>query len=102
MRGWGQVSRSAKTHRDSIFWLDKTMSEERTKRPESKRPKMDIKDRAKQFAPYAALGRLDSVLGEVERKRDVGDPEREIILEDLTMEEIELFTDESLKDGETI
>jgi len=102
MSYWGKVSRSAKAHRDSIFWLDKTMSEERTKRPESKRPKMDVKERAKQFAPYAALGRLDGILGEVERKRDVGDPERERLLEDLTMDEIEMLTDDALKDGETI
>lgn len=102
MSYWGQVNRSAKTHRDSIFWLDKTMSEERTKRPESNRPKMDIQDRAKQFAPFAALGRLDSVLAEVESKRDVGDPTRELILEDLTMDEIEMLTDDALKDGETI
>ena len=80
----------------SIFWLDKTMREERTKRPDNIRPKMDVGERAKLFAPYAALGRMDSILKEVEKRRDVGDPEHEKILEDLSMEEIEMLSSENI------
>ena len=96
MNYWGSVSRSGKTRRDSIFWLDKKMSEERTKRPENIRPKMDIGERAKQFAPYAALGRMDAILKEVERQRDVGDPEHEMIYDDLSLDETLQLTSENI------
>ena len=100
MSSWGSVSRSGKAKRDSIFWLDKKMSEERTKRPENIRPKMDIGERAKQFAPYAALGRMDAILKEVERQRDVGDPEHEMIFDDLSLDEIEKLTSENVSEEE--
>ena len=64
------------------------MREVRTHRPESTRTKMSITDRAKQFAPYAALGRLDSVLLEMERHVDNGDPEHVIDWSDLTQDDI--------------
>ncbi|MBR5930464.1 MAG: hypothetical protein IKZ95_00390 [Lachnospiraceae bacterium] len=96
MSSWGSVSRSGKAKRDSIFWLDKKMSEERTKRPENIRPKMDIGERAKQFAPYAALGRMDTILKEVERQQDVGDPEHEMIFDDLSLDEIEQLMSENV------
>ena len=96
MSDWGCVSRSGKTRRDSIFWLDKKMSEERTKRPENIRPKMDIGERAKQFAPYAAFGRMDAILKEVERQRDVGDPEHEMIYDDLSLDETLQLTSENI------
>ena len=80
--------------RPSIFWLDVTMSEIRDKRPENIRPKMDVGERAKQFAPFAALGRMDEVLCEVEKRRDVGDPERVPWLEDLSLEEIDMLSAE--------
>ena len=62
MNTWSEISRAGKARRSSIFWLDRTMREERTKRPENIRPKMDVGERAKLFAPYAALGRMDTVL----------------------------------------
>ena len=100
MSDWGSVNRSGKTRRDSIFWLDKKMSEERTKRPENIRPKMDIGERAKQFAPYAALGRMDAILRDVERQRDVGDPEHEMIYDDLSLDETLQLTSENITDEE--
>lgn len=85
--------------RPSVFWLDVTMSEIRDKRPENIRPKMDVGERAKQFAPFAALGRMDEVLSEVERRRDVGDPERIPWLEDLSLEEIDMLSAEGELSG---
>jgi len=76
------------------YWLDKKMSELRDKRPENIRPKMSNSERAKQFAPFAALGRMDELLKSVEEKRDVGDPEHIAFLEDLSEEEIAMMTSE--------
>lgn len=80
------------------FWLDKLMSELRNKRPENIRPKMNRGDRAKQFAPFASLGRMDAMLKTVEDRRDVGDPEHEVWMNDLSEEEIRLFSAETLND----
>ncbi|MBR3004897.1 MAG: hypothetical protein IKH67_07530 [Lachnospiraceae bacterium] len=63
------------------------MTEIRTHRPESSRPKMNITDRAKQFAPFAALGRLDSVLLEMERQMDNGELTHVMDLSDLSPDE---------------
>lgn len=46
---------------------------------------MKIADRAKQFAPFAALGHLDSTLKAVEEGRDIGDPEHISNLEDFDL-----------------
>jgi len=43
---------------------------------------MPVSERAKQFAPFAALGRLDDMLRAVEEGRDTGDPEHLANLED--------------------
>ena len=67
----------------------------RTCRPESTRPKMKVSDRAKQFAPYAALGRLDDVLLAMEAQRKTGDPEHVIDLSDFSEEEIALMLAEN-------
>lgn len=87
---------TGKTRRSSIFWLDHTMKEERTKRPENIRPKMDVGERAKLFAPYAALGRMDTVLKHVEEEQTTGELTHEAIWDDLSMEEIELLMSESI------
>lgn len=71
------------------------MREIRNKRPENIRPKMDVGERAKQFAPFAALGRMEGILSEVEGQRDVGDPERIPWLEDLSFDEIDMLSAES-------
>ena len=81
------------------FWLDKLMSEIRKKRPENIRPKMKREDRAKQFAPFASLGRMDKMLKAGEDNRDVGDPEHEAWLSDLSEEDISRLSAESLEDG---
>lgn len=44
---------------------------------------MDIGERAKQFAPYAALGSMEPYLRDVAMGRDVGDMEHEEFFEDL-------------------
>ena len=49
--------------------------EERTSRPPHIRPPMARENRAKQFAPFAALGRLDDTLKAVEEGRDIGELE---------------------------
>ena len=54
----------------------------RTERPARVRPPMEVTERAKQFAPYAALGSMDGVLKKVVEGRDVGDYVREETLED--------------------
>ena len=70
------------------YWIDKLMSEIRNRRPDNIRPKMPVSERAKQFAPFAALGRMDRALDGVRSAHDVGDPERERILDDLSVDEI--------------
>ena len=70
------------------YWIDKLMSEIRNKRPDNIRPKMPISERAKQFAPFAALGRTEKMLDEVRNAHDVGDPEREQFFEDIDDEQI--------------
>ena len=91
---------TGKTKRNSIFWLDKTMREERTKRPENIRPKMDVGERAKLFAPYAALGRMDTVLKHVEEEQTTGELTHEAILDDLSMDEIEMLMSENIGQDE--
>lgn len=100
MNTWGGVSRAGKTKRNSIFWLDHTMKEERTKRPENIRPKMDVGERAKLFAPYAALGRMDTILKQVEEEQTTGELTHEAILDDLSVEEIELLMSEGISEEE--
>lgn len=100
MNSWSEVSYAGRKKRSSIFWLDHTMKEERTKRPESIRPKMDVGERAKLFAPYAALGRMDSILKHVEDEQTTGELTHEAIFEDLSMEEIELLMSENLSANE--
>lgn len=56
---------------------------DRTERPPKVRPPMDIGERAKQFAPYAALGSMEPYLRDVAMGRDVGDMEHEEFFEDL-------------------
>lgn len=70
------------------YWIDKLMSEIRNRRPDNIRPKMPVSERAKQFAPFAALGRMDRALDEVRSAHDVGDPDRERILDDMSVDEI--------------
>ena len=84
------------------FWLDKLMSELRSKRPEHIRPPMNRSDRAKQFAPFASLGRMDSMLKAVEDRQDVGDPEHIAWLNDLSDEEMNLFSAEALNEDTEI
>ena len=56
--------------------------------PTSKRhPRMPRSDRAAQFAPFAALGRLDSVLLEMERQMDNGELTHVMDLSDLSPDE---------------
>ncbi|MCF0141859.1 MAG: hypothetical protein HUJ75_00620 [Parasporobacterium sp.] len=55
---------------------------ERTERPPKIRPPMDVVDRAKLFAPFAALGSMEAVLKEVEENRDVGDYSYEAIIDE--------------------
>lgn len=74
------------------------MSETRTKRPESTHPKMAIGDRAKQFAPFAALGKLDDVLLQMELQRNIGDPEHVADLSDLSIEEATMMLAENTYD----
>ena len=74
------------------------MTEIRTHRPESTHPKMNITDRAKQFAPFAALGRLDDVLLQMEVQRNIGDPEHVIDLSDLSPEEAAMMLAENTYD----
>lgn len=71
------------------------MNELRKKRPENVRPKMARSDRAKQFAPFAALGRMDQMLKAVEEQRDVGDPEHIALVNDLTEDEMDLMSAEN-------
>lgn len=80
------------------FWLDKLMSELRNRRPDNIRPKMKRSDRAKQFAPFAALGRMDEMLKVVEEQRDVGDPEHEALMTDLLEEDMDMLSAENLQD----
>ncbi len=70
------------------YWIDKLMSEIRNRRPDNIRPKMPVSERAKQFAPFAALGRMDKALDEVREGHDIGDPDRERILDDIEDEQI--------------
>ena len=69
----------------------------RDKRPENVRPKMSREDRAKQFAPFAALGHMGSMLSKVEAAHETGDYEREAIYCDLTIEEMEKLTAEGIE-----
>ena len=80
------------------FWLDKLMSELRNRRPENIRPKMNRENRAKQFAPFASLGRMDAMLKSVEDRRNTGDLEHETWMGDFSEEEIRLFSAETLND----
>ena len=57
--------------------------EVRTGRPPRVREAMKVSERAKQFAPFAALGSMEGVLQAVVDGRDVGDPEREQFFDDL-------------------
>ena len=51
------------------------MSELRTRRPENNRPKMSRLDRAKQFAPFAALGNLGDTFAYIEQQMNIGELE---------------------------
>lgn len=51
------------------------MRELRTKRPENNRPKMSNADRAKQFAPFAALGHMGKEFAYIERELNIGELE---------------------------
>ena len=64
------------------------MSEIRNRRPDNIRPKMPVSERAKQFAPFAALGRMDKELDDVRSMHETGDPEREKFFEDIDDEQI--------------
>jgi len=59
----------------------------RTSRPENNRPKMSNLERAKQFAPFAALGRLDEAFSYIENQTNIGELERIPDLTDLSAEE---------------
>lgn len=59
----------------------------RTSRPENSRPKMSNIERAKQFAPFAALGRLDEAFSYIEGQTNIGELERIPDLSDLSAEE---------------
>ncbi|MGI6072472.1 MAG: hypothetical protein ACOX75_05615 [Lachnospiraceae bacterium] len=48
----------------------------RTERPPKVRPPMDVGERAKQFAPYAALGSLEGAMSEIIDNHSTKDPER--------------------------
>lgn len=65
------------------------MMQPRTERPPHIHPPMAVSDRAKQFAPFAALGRLDDTLKAVEEGRDIGDYIHESNLEDFNYIESE-------------
>ena len=80
------------------FWLDKLMSELRKKRPENIRPKMSRENRAKQFAPFASLGRMDAMLKMVEEQQPTGDPELEAAWKALTQEDLEMLSAETQED----
>ena len=67
----------------------------RTERPKSRHPKMDISNRAKQFAPFAALGRLDAAFSEIEGASKAGELEHAAIFTDLSAEEIADMTQET-------
>ena len=54
----------------------------RTERPPKNYSPMNIGDRAKQFAPYAALGSMEPVLRAIIEGRNVGDFEHVENLED--------------------
>ena len=68
----------------------------RTERPPKVRPAMPVAERAKQFAPYAALGSMDPVLQAIIDGRGTGDFERVKNLEDfnLLLEESPEFADD--------
>ncbi len=66
-------------------------NEPRTERPPHVKPPMNVADRAKQFAPFAALGRLDRAFEIIEKKHDCGELER--------IEGTEIFDDFELLDG---
>lgn len=83
-----------------LFWLDRLMSELRSKRPENIGPKMPRSERAKQFAPFAALGRMDRLLRSVEKRRDTQDLEHEAWFGDISNEELELLAAENITDME--
>ena len=57
------------------FCIVNKMEEFRNSRPENIRPKMSRTDRAKQFAPFAALGRMEELLKAVQEGHDCGDAE---------------------------
>ena len=65
------------------------MTNLRTKRPENNRPKMTNIERAKQFAPFAALGKLDKTLKAIEDGVNIGELEHVEDLTDLSAEEID-------------
>lgn len=79
------------------FWVDKLMSERRIRRPDHIRPQMPASERAKQFAPFAALGRMDRLLKVVEEQRDTGDLQHEALFDTLTPSDAAFL---SAEDGE--
>lgn len=60
---------------------------ERTERPPKVRTPMAIGDRAKQFAPFEALGSMEKMLADVNEGRDIGEPEHFLFTEDMTYED---------------
>lgn len=62
------------------------MSELRTERPKNNRPKMSNSERAKQFAPFAALGHLGDAFAYIEQQINIGElesiPEAEDFMQD--------------------
>ena len=67
----------------------KRMQKSRIKRPENNRPKMNITDRAKQFAPFAALGKMDQEFAYIERQVNIGELEHLTEWSDLSAEFLE-------------
>lgn len=60
----------------SRFRLPPEAAPTRNRRPKNIRPKMSRSSRAKQFAPFAALGAMDEVLRQVEGSVGTNDPVR--------------------------
>ena len=67
------------------FSIEKKMSEFRDHRPENIRPRMNVSDRAKQFAPFAALGSMDGLLRQIEDSVKPNDFEHEKFYDDLDL-----------------
>ena len=78
----------------SRFCIEREPGKERRSRPEHIRPKMSRLNRAKQFAPFAALGSMEQSLKETEEQMPGTDPQRipempDFILRMLPAEEID-------------